>query len=148
MWMVKGILVGLSVFFIGTLVYLFFKTKPHEEHTATAVSALLVWTVSNFWWWMAFVTTLALSCWFFKMYEPGATAVFAGILFAFGIFIAALVALIFVSRSVGGVEFPVTSLTRIGMFLIGCGVGSTAIGFGLWFVGRAAAESLARHLPR
>ncbi len=43
MWMLKGILVGLGLFFIGTLVYLFFKTKPHEEHTATAVSALLAW---------------------------------------------------------------------------------------------------------
>src|SRR5712692_7164798 len=90
MWMLKGILVGLWLFCIGTLVYLFFKTKPHEEHTATAVSALLVWTVNNPWWWMALVTTLAVSCWFFKMYEPGATMVFGGISLVFGIFVVAL----------------------------------------------------------
>jgi hypothetical protein len=148
MWMLKGTLVGLGLFFTGTLVYLFFKTKPHEEHTATAVSALLAWTLNNPWWWMALVATLAVSCWFFKMYEPGATMVVGGVLFVFGIFVVALVALILLTRGVGGVEFPVSFVTKLGPFLIGCGIGSTVIGFGLWIVGRAAAASLARHLAK
>jgi hypothetical protein len=148
MWILKGILVSLGVFFIGTLIYVSTKLGPIEEHKATAISVIIGPTLFNPWWWITLLATLAFSCWFFKMYEPGATTVFEGVLFVFGIFIAALVALIFVSRSVGGVEFPVSSLTRIGMFLIGCAIGSTVLGVGLLWVGRVTAATLAGHLAR
>jgi len=74
--------------------------------------------------------------------------VIKGVFVVFGVFLVGLVALILVTRSVGGVEFPVSYLTKIGMFLIGCGIGSTVLGFGLLIAGRAAAASLAKHLVR
>ncbi len=150
MWMLKGISVGLGVFFIGSLIYIVIaKLAPIEEHKATGLSVITGSTVYHPWWWMALVTTLALSCWFFKMYEPGATMVINGILFVFGIFVVALVAVIVVTRGLGaGVEFNVSYLAKIGMFLIGCGIGSTILGGGLLLIGRVAAASLARHLAR
>jgi hypothetical protein len=66
MWMLKGILVGLGVFFIGSLIYVGSKLGPIEEHKATALSAITGPTVHNPWWWIALIAILTLACWFFK----------------------------------------------------------------------------------
>jgi hypothetical protein len=66
MWMLKGISVGLGVFFIGSLIYVVNKLRPIEENKATGISAITGVTVYSPWWWIAFIATLALACWFFR----------------------------------------------------------------------------------
>jgi hypothetical protein len=66
MWMLKGILVGLGIFFIGSLVYIINKLRPIEANKATALSAITGPTLHNPWWWMVLVAILILACWFFK----------------------------------------------------------------------------------
>jgi hypothetical protein len=42
MWILKGILLGLGLFFVGSIVYIVNAFRPIEENKATAISALLV----------------------------------------------------------------------------------------------------------
>jgi hypothetical protein len=73
MWMLKGILLGLGVLFIGSLIYVGSKLRPIEEHKATGISAILAVTVANPWWWIAPVATLTLASWFFGSYFESLT---------------------------------------------------------------------------
>jgi hypothetical protein len=62
MWILKGILLGFGLFFIGSLVYVGNKLRPVGEHKATGISAITAVTVWNFWYWIAFVVALAVGC--------------------------------------------------------------------------------------
>jgi hypothetical protein len=66
MWILKGISVGLGVFFVGTLIYVINELRPIEAQKATALSAITGPTLYNPWWWMALIAILALACWFFR----------------------------------------------------------------------------------
>jgi hypothetical protein len=66
MWILKGILIGLGLFFVGSILYISNALRPLEPNKATGVSVLLALTVWNLWYWIAFVATLALACWFVR----------------------------------------------------------------------------------
>jgi len=67
MWMLKGILIGLVIYFIAALVYVgATKMGPIEEHKATSLTVFLGPTVFHLWWWTGLIATVALACWFFK----------------------------------------------------------------------------------
>ena len=63
MWILKGISLGLGLFFVGSIVYIVNALRPIEANKATGISVLLALTVWNPWYWVAFVSTLILSCW-------------------------------------------------------------------------------------
>ncbi len=63
MWILKGISLGLGLFFVGSIVYVVNALRPFEANKATGISVLFVLTVWNSWYWVAFVLTLLLSCW-------------------------------------------------------------------------------------
>jgi uncharacterized membrane protein len=63
MWILKGISLGLGLFFVGSIVYIVDALSPIETNKATGMSVLLALTVWNPWYWVAFVSTLTLSCW-------------------------------------------------------------------------------------
>jgi len=63
MWILKGISLGLGLFFVGSIVYIFNALRPIQANKATGISFLLALTVGNPWYWVAFVSTLTLSCW-------------------------------------------------------------------------------------
>ena len=60
MWLLKGILLGLGLFFVGSLIYVGNKLRPFERQKATGISAITAVTVHNPWFWMAFVVAVAL----------------------------------------------------------------------------------------
>ena len=62
MWLLKGILLGLGLFFVGSLIYVGNKLRPFEEHKATGISAITAVTVHNTWFWMAFALALVVGC--------------------------------------------------------------------------------------
>src|SRR6267143_4778776 len=62
MWILKGISLGLGLFFVGSIVYIVNALRPIEANKATGISVLLALTVWNPWYWVAFVSTLTLSC--------------------------------------------------------------------------------------
>jgi hypothetical protein len=62
MWLLKGTLLGLGLFLVGSLVYVGNKLRPFEEHKATGISAITAVTVHNPWYWIIFVVTLAVGC--------------------------------------------------------------------------------------
>lgn len=66
MWVLKGLSLGLGLFVVGSIVYIFVRTMPHEQGKATSVGLLLRWTAFNVFYWAAFVATVALSLWFVK----------------------------------------------------------------------------------
>lgn len=70
--------------------------------------------------------------------------VLKGALLVFGLFLLILVALVVMAR---GGEFAVQSLTKFGMFVLGAGLATTAIGCGLIFLGRVALAHLGRVFP-
>lgn len=63
MWILKGLLLGFGLFFVGSLVYIVNKMRPIEAHKATSGNLLLSLTVWNLWYWIVFVATLTLACW-------------------------------------------------------------------------------------
>jgi len=67
--------------------------------------------------------------------------VLKGALFVLGLFLLALVAFAVIAR---GGEFAVQSLTKFGMFLLGAGLGTSAIGCGLIFLSKVALAHLRR----
>ena len=67
-----------------------------------------------------------------------------GILLVFVLFIITTVLFLVLAR---GAMFPATWLQKIGPFLIGCGIGSTAIGLGFVFLSRIMLARL-MHAPR
>ncbi|HXX99913.1 MAG TPA: hypothetical protein VEI54_03265 [Candidatus Limnocylindrales bacterium] len=66
MWLVKGILVGLGVFILGSLVYVGYHLRPIEPEKATGLSAITALTLYDYRWWVALVATVALACWYFQ----------------------------------------------------------------------------------
>ena len=66
MWLLKGVSLGLGLFFAGSLIYVGSKLRPFEAHKATGVSAITAVTVHNPWFWVALVATLTVACWFFR----------------------------------------------------------------------------------
>ena len=65
MWLLKGVLLGLPVFFIGSLIYVGSKLRPFEVQKATGISAITAVTVHNPWFWVTLVATVTVACWFF-----------------------------------------------------------------------------------
>jgi hypothetical protein len=62
MWLLKGILLGLVLFFVGSLIYVGYNLGPFEKQKATGISAITAITVHNLWFWIAFVVALAVAC--------------------------------------------------------------------------------------
>jgi hypothetical protein len=61
MWIVKGLLLGSGMFAMGTLIFLKFTLfSPIAQGTATSLSALQGYTVSNPFFWSALVACLIL----------------------------------------------------------------------------------------
>jgi len=66
---VKGILLGLVLFFIGSVLYVGNKLRPIEEHKATGISAITAVTVRNPWYWIGLIVALVVGCaivWFWR----------------------------------------------------------------------------------
>lgn len=61
MWIVRGILLGLVIFFVYELLYLYFQLRP-EPNKATAVSLLLSLTIWNTGFWLVLVVALFAAC--------------------------------------------------------------------------------------
>jgi uncharacterized membrane protein len=66
-----------------------------------------------------------------------------GCLFVFGFFVVSLI-VIWVLSAGRGVMFPVGLFSRVGMLLIGAGLGTSVVGCGLVFLGRVALAHLNR----
>jgi hypothetical protein len=66
-----------------------------------------------------------------------------GCLFVFGFFVVLLIVIWVLSAS-RGVMFPVGLFSRVGMLLIGAGLGTSVVGCGLLFLGRVALAHLNR----
>lgn len=62
MWILKGTLIGLAVFFIGSVVFVVNNLRPIERDKMTGISAITGPTIHNPWFWAAFVATIILSC--------------------------------------------------------------------------------------
>lgn len=62
MWILKGVLLGLAIFFVGSLLYVLNEMRPFDTLKATGLSALKAWTVANPWYWLAFIVALAVGC--------------------------------------------------------------------------------------
>jgi hypothetical protein len=71
--------------------------------------------------------------------------VIKGMLFVFGLFLLALIAVAVIAR--GGM-FAVQYVTQFGMFLLGVGLGTTVIGCGLMYLGKIALAHLNRVAQR
>lgn len=62
MWLLKGILLGLGLFFVGSLVYVGNKLRPFEEHKATGISLITGLTIHNPLFWVMLVASLLIGC--------------------------------------------------------------------------------------
>ncbi|HXN50440.1 MAG TPA: hypothetical protein VN943_00785 [Candidatus Acidoferrum sp.] len=62
MWIIKGVLLGLGVFLVGSIVYVVGKLRPLEADKATSVNLLLSLTASNLWFWVAFAAAVIAGC--------------------------------------------------------------------------------------
>ena len=62
MWVLKGVSIGLVLFFFGSLVYVGNKMRQFEAGKATNVSMIQAVTVYNVGYWIAFVACLVLGC--------------------------------------------------------------------------------------
>jgi len=61
MWTGKGILLGVGLFAIGTIIYVYLMVRGSSAQ-ATGVTAIMTWTVMNLFYWLSFVATLILGC--------------------------------------------------------------------------------------
>jgi predicted permease len=62
MWLVKGVLFGLLIFIIFTLIYFFVFVGPPRQGVATGLSVIAGNTVFLPLYWAAFILTMATSC--------------------------------------------------------------------------------------
>jgi len=62
MWVVKGVLLGLGLFFVGSLIYLASKLRPFEGSKATGISAITALTVYNPFFWIGLAGCLLIGC--------------------------------------------------------------------------------------
>jgi hypothetical protein len=68
-----------------------------------------------------------------------------GCLLVFGLVVVLLILIVVLGR---GMMFPAQLLPRLGMFLVGAGLGVTAVGCGMFFLGRVALAHLNRGLQQ
>lgn len=61
MWTGKGILLGIGLFAVATIVYVYLMIRGSSAQ-ATGVTAIMAWTVMNVFYWLAFVAALILGC--------------------------------------------------------------------------------------
>lgn len=71
MWSGKGIFLGIVLFGIGTVVYLYLMIRGSSAQ-ATGITAIFAWTVMNVFYWIAFVAALIVGCAFVR-YWPSST---------------------------------------------------------------------------
>ena len=64
MWVAKGILLGLALFSVGTIVFVMAALSPVKPGTAIGVSVLTGMTFYNPLWWTALVASVVLGCCF------------------------------------------------------------------------------------
>jgi hypothetical protein len=62
MWTGKGILLGIGLFAIATVVYVYLMICGNPAAQATGVTAIMSWTVMNIFYWIAFVAALVVGC--------------------------------------------------------------------------------------
>jgi len=65
----KGILLGLVIFFIGSVLYVGNKLRPFEANKATGISAITAVTLRNPWYWIGLTLALVAGCaivWFWR----------------------------------------------------------------------------------
>lgn len=75
MWILKSTFLGLWLFGFGTSLFLYFAVfRPVESNKATAMSAILIYTTQNPWWWVALVACIAIGCGLVRSW-PGKTSV-------------------------------------------------------------------------
>lgn len=65
MWVLKGIALGGTVFFLGTLVFLYKMLRP-EVGKVTGISAITSPTLYNPLWWLSMVVIMGLALWLFR----------------------------------------------------------------------------------
>jgi len=61
MWTGKGILLGIGLFAVGSVVYLYLMIRGSSAQ-ATGITAIAGWTVMNPLYWLSFVASLILGC--------------------------------------------------------------------------------------
>jgi hypothetical protein len=61
-WILKGVFLGLAVFFVGALGYLVSKLGPISAHKATSITLLRSLTIGNSWFWICLVAALVMGC--------------------------------------------------------------------------------------
>ena len=61
MWTGKGILLGIGLFAVGTVVYVYLMIRGSSAQ-ATGITAIAGWTVMNPLYWLSFVASLILGC--------------------------------------------------------------------------------------
>ena len=62
MWVLKGGLLGLLFFVIGSFVFLIAATWQSDSHHATGLSVITGLTIHNAFFWAAFVASLVIGC--------------------------------------------------------------------------------------
>jgi hypothetical protein len=73
--------------------------------------------------------------------ESNMLIVFKGVAFALGVFVVGLIAFLVLGR---GGQFDTRFFTKGGAFLLGIGLGTSLVGFGLMMLGRLAMAHFAK----
>jgi hypothetical protein len=74
MWMVKGTALGLSLFFVGAVVYIVLALRAESQHSNAAAVGLNVikyMTIYNFYFWASFVAALVIGLAIVKTWPTG-----------------------------------------------------------------------------
>jgi hypothetical protein len=61
MWTGKGILPGIGLFAVATVVYVYLMIRGSSAQ-ATGITAIMTWTVMSLFYWLTFVAALILGC--------------------------------------------------------------------------------------
>ena len=62
MWIVRGVLAGLALFVIGSVIYIITEIQMSSA-PATGSTAIESWTIQNPVYWTALVLAVVISCW-------------------------------------------------------------------------------------